>query len=151
MAKIGRPQCRDKVLAALPGIRTRVAQRAGVAVSSAGKWLLIMHGEGLLYISDWRTQKHNGARLPLYKLKVTGKEVDKPRPPPLEQEDYQRRYHERHPHRRAEIRKAYELRQKEVLEKRRQRMAAWAAPLSVVISKPRPAKKFPAAVERENS
>src|SRR6478736_4741006 len=113
MAKMGRPDCRAKVLAALPGIRSQVAKRAGVAVSSAGKWLVILHGEGLLYISGWRTQKNNGARLPLYKRKVTGKEVDKPRPPALGEATYQQRYNERHPHRRAEIGRAYEQRQKE--------------------------------------
>jgi len=126
MAKLGRPSCRNKVLAALPGIRSQVAKRADVAVSSAGKWLLILHAEGLLYIAQWRTQKGNGARLPLYKLKVTGLEKDRPRPPPLDEADYQRRYDERHPHRRAEIRAAYEQRQREVMAKRKQRLAAWA-------------------------
>jgi predicted ArsR family transcriptional regulator len=135
MAKMGRPDCRDKVLAALPGIRSQVAKRAGVAVSSAGKWLDILHKEGLLYISQWRTQKGNGARLPLYKLKVTGKEVDRPRPPALGEETYQQRYNERHPHRRTEIRKAYEERQRQAALKRKKAIAAWAAPLTTVVSK----------------
>lgn len=136
MAKVGRPSHRDKVLAALPGIRSQVAKRADVAVSSAGKWLDAFHAEGLVYISQWRTKKGNGARLPLYKLKVTGLEKDRPRPPPLDEADYQKRFHERHPHRRAEIRAAYEQRQREVMAKRKQRLAAWALPLTVVVSKP---------------
>lgn len=151
MAKIGRPSCREKVLAALPGIRSQVAKRAGVAISSAGKWLLILHAEGLLYISQWRTQKGNGARLPLYKLKVTGLEKDRPRPPALDEADYQRRFEERHPGRRAEIRAAYEQRQREVMAKRKQRLAAWALPLTVVVSKPQLAKNFPESVERDNA
>lgn len=149
MAKNGRPSCRDKVFGALPGIRSQVAKRAGVAVSSAGKWLLILHAEGLLYISEWMTQENNGARLPLYRLKVTGLEQDVPRPPPLDEADYQRRYDERHPGRRAEIRAAYEQRQREVMAKRKRRLAAWALPLTVVVSKPRPAKSFPESVERD--
>lgn len=33
--------------------------------------------------------------------------------------------------------------------KRKRRLAAWALPLTVVVSKPRPAKSFPESVERE--
>jgi len=109
--KMGRPSVRDKVLTALPGIRSRVAKRAGVAVSSAGLWIDALHAEGLIYISEWRTQKNNGARLPLYRFKVKGTEVDKPKPPALGEAVYQQRYNERHPERRAEIRQRYEARQ----------------------------------------
>lgn len=150
MAKMGRPTVREKVFAALPGIRSRVAERAGVAVSSAGVWLDAFHAEGLTYISQWLTQKNNGARLPLYKLKAKGTEVDKPRPPPLGESTYQNRFNERHPHRRAEIRAAYEKRLREAQEKRKQRLAAWALPLTVVVSKAKLSKNFPKSVEKQN-
>jgi len=41
------------------------------------------------------------------------------------------------------------LKRIEKREKRKQRLAAWALPLTVVVSKPRPAKSFPESVERE--
>ena len=133
MARTGRPSCRQKVLDGLPGTIAQVARRAGVSASSAGKWLGILNAERVVYLSKW-VSRRNGP-VPFYRLRVKESSVDAPRPPPMTEAEHQRRYDERHPHRRAEIRAAYEKRQREVMEKRRLRLAAWASPLTVVVSK----------------
>lgn len=147
MARTGRPSCRSAILAALPGTIMQVAKRANKSPSSAGKWLTILHAERVVYLCKW-VQRRNGP-VPFYRLRIKESSVDAPKPVCTDM-DYQRRYDERHPHRRAEIRKAYEQRQREVMEKRRQRLAAWAAPLTVVVSEAVPAKNFPKRVEVEN-
>jgi DNA-binding transcriptional ArsR family regulator len=132
MARTGRPSCLSAILEALPGTIAQVARRSGKSPSSAGKWLGILNAERVVYLSKW-VQRRNGP-VPFYRLRIKESSVDAPKPVCTEQ-DYQQRYNERHPHRRAEIRAAYEQRQKEVMEKRRQRLAAWASPLTVVVSK----------------
>ena len=133
MDRTGRPSCRSAILAALPGTIMQVAKRAKKSPSSAGKWLTILHAERVVYLCKW-VQRRNGP-VPFYRLRIKESSVDAPKPVCTDM-DYQRRYDERHPHRRAEIRAAYEQRQREVMEKRRQRLAAWARPLTVAVSPP---------------
>lgn len=148
MARTGRPSCRSAILDALPGTIVQVARRSGKSPSSAGKWLGILHEERVVYLSKWVHRK-NGP-VPFYRLRVKESSKDAPKPAPLTDAEIQQRYNERYPNRRTEIRKAYEQRQREVMEKRRQRLAAWALPLTVVVSEAVPAKNFPQRVEVEN-
>lgn len=133
MPRTGRPSCRSAILDALPGTIVQVARRSGKSPSSAGKWLGILHEERVVYLSKW-VHRRNGP-VPFYRLRVKESSKDAPKPAPLTDAETQQRYNERHPNRRTEIRKAYEQRQREVMEKRRQRLAAWASPLTVVVSK----------------
>lgn len=146
--KTGRPSVREKVLAGLPGTINQVAKRSGVSASSSGKWLGILAGERLAYVSKW-IERRNGP-VPFYRLRVRESSVDAPKPAPKTDAEYQQRFNERNPGRRAEIRKDYERRVKSAMEKRKQRLAAWAAPLTVVISKHKPSNTFPECVEMEN-
>jgi len=133
MAKTGRPSCRDAVLEALPGTISQVARRSEVSQSSAGKWLAILNEESTVYISRWVRRK-NGP-VPFYRLRVKESSVDSPKPQALTNAEYQRRYEEKHPGRRAEIKAAYEERRKKARQQRKMKLASWAAPLTVAISK----------------
>jgi len=133
MAKIGRPDCRDKVLQVLPGHVSVIAKRANVSVSSAGKWLRILNEEGVVYIAKW-IERRNGP-VASYKLKTKETQLDAPKPAPKTDAEHQRRFKERHPGRREEIREAYEQRVKAKALQHKQRLAAWAAPLTTVVSK----------------
>lgn len=104
--RTGRPSVRDKVLTGLPGNINLVAKRAGVSPSSAGKWLGILNAERVVYISRWLPRK-NGP-VAFYRLRVRESSADAPKPQPMTDADYQRRYNERHPSRRSEIRQRYE-------------------------------------------
>jgi len=149
MAKVGRPSHRDKVLAALPGTRAQIARKSGVSTASVGTWLAVFKAEGIAHIARWRTPRI-GQRLPIYQASEAPGKPDVPRQAALTDKDYQRRFEDRHPGRRAEIRAAYEQRQREVMAKRKQRLAAWALPLTVVVSPPQLSKTFPEEVERTN-
>lgn len=149
MAKVGRPSHRDKVLAALPGTRAQIARKSGVSTASVGTWLAVLKAEGIAHIARWRTPRI-GQRLPIYHACEAPGKPDVPRPAALTDQEYQRRFNERHPGRRAEIRAAYEQRQREVMAKRKQRLAAWALPLTVVVSPPQLSRNFPEEVERTN-
>ena len=143
--RTGRPSHRDKVLAALPGTINQVAKRSGVSRSTVGKWLLILAAERLVYVSRWVSLR-NGP-VPFYRLRVRESSVDAPKPPPQTDADYQRRFNEKHPGRRAEIREAYYVR----LKAPKIQAASWLALLSTPITKHKPSSRFPDAVEQENA
>lgn len=143
--KTGRPSCRDKVFAAMPGTINQVARRAGVAPSSAAKWLHIFAAERVAYISKW-VQRRNGV-VPFYRLRVMERSVGAPKPPPMTDAEYQRRFNEKNPGRRSEIRKAYEYR----LKAPKIQAASWLSMLSTPIAKRKLSNRFPAAVELENA
>jgi len=148
MAKKGRPSHREKVFNALPGTRAQIARKSGVSTASVGAWLAVFKAEGIAHIARWRVPRI-GQRIPIYQACEAPGKPDMPRPAPFTGSESQKRFEERNPGRLAEIRAAYEQRQREVMAKRKQRLAAWALPLTVVVSKPQPAKNFPESVERD--
>ena len=109
MAKMGRPQLRDAVLAAIPGTRAQIAKKASVSSSSVGKWLAILRDEGVIHVGDWKRSKGGGAKQPVF---VLGPGEDVKAPKSITPEKSQERYRKRHPERRREIQANSERRRK---------------------------------------
>lgn len=97
--KTGRPNLREKVLAAMPGTRSQIARKAEVSDSTVGKWTALLRREGVIHISGWR-RSHLGAKQPIF---TAGAGEDKAPPKTLTPEQSQNRYRKRHPERRREI------------------------------------------------
>jgi hypothetical protein len=100
MTKLGRPDLRAVVMAALPGTRAQLEKRAGVSSSTIGKWLSILRAENVVHVGSWMRAKKTGSKRPVF---VLGPGVDKAPPKTLTPEQSQARYNRRHPERRAEI------------------------------------------------
>lgn len=112
MTKKGRPSLRDKVIAALPGMRAQIAKKAGVSTATVGKWLAILREEKVVRVREWRRSK-NGAKRPVFEL---GSAPDAKPPRTLTNAQSCARFRRRNPERQAEI-KALHYRRSKVRER----------------------------------
>lgn len=99
--KMGRPDLRAEVLAALPGTRAQIEKRAGVSSSTIGKWLAILRAENVVHVGSWMRAKKTGSKRPVFEA---GPGPDAKPPKTLTPEQSQARYKRRHPNRRKQVR-----------------------------------------------
>lgn len=97
--KTGRPELRDKVIAALPGTLAQIERKSGVSGTSARRWTSRLRKEGVIHIGGWR-RSSPGGKQPVF---VMGAGEDKPPPKTLTPAQIRKRFRKRHPERFKEI------------------------------------------------
>lgn len=126
------PDRYDAILAAMPATRRDMQEELGLTKGALQNMLERLYNAGWCHVAGWERATINGTSKFLRILGAgPGQDAACDLEPLTQKERDARRY-------------------KKYL-RRKQQLAAWAAPLTVKIAKRKPAKTFPAAVELENA
>ena len=141
----------EAILRALPATRREIREKTGMTKGAVQNVVEKLHKANWLHVGGHVREWHNGVGKFTQSLEA-GPGIDKEcELVPLTQKERDDRRYKKLIETGAIVKRvaATRQREKERKLKRKQRLAAWALPLTVVVSKPRPAKSFPESVERE--
>ncbi len=142
----------EAILRALPATRRDIREKTGLTKGAVQNVVEKLQNANWLHVSDHVREWHNGVGKFTQVLEAgPGIDQECDLAPMTQKERDERRYKKLvETGAIAQRAAAGRKREKERKLKRKQRLAAWAAPLTVVVSKAVPAKNFPKSVEIEN-
>lgn len=143
----------DAILAAMPGTRRDMQEKLGLTKGALQNLLERLYNAGWCHVAGWERATINGTSKFLRILGAGPGQDSACDLEPLTQKQRDDRRYKKLVATGAIVQrvKARVDRERIKRQKRKQQLAAWAAPLTVKIAKRKPAKNFPAAVELENA